>query len=93
MLNDKLVVLQDEKEKLQTDYRQQLHNALSSKQDVTERLTNLENELSRCKQDRDKAKLQTKQQVETVEALKALIKSHSSEVEQIRAKANEEAAS
>lgn len=55
--NERLATLMEEKEKLQNDYRQQLQGVMSQKQDLAEKLTAIENELSRSKQERDKAKL------------------------------------
>ena len=54
-LNERVTALQADKERLQNDYRQQLQATLSQKQDATERLNAAENELSRSKQERDKA--------------------------------------
>lgn len=64
---------------------------MSQKQDAIEKLNLVENELGRCKQERDKAKIKTKQLDETIEALKDQLKANEANIETAKARAQEDA--
>lgn len=64
---------------------------MSQKQDAIEKLNLVENELGRCKQERDKAKIKTKQLDKTIEALKDQLKANEANIETAKARAQEDA--